>query len=101
MLTDPQTSDFVSRQRPEAGRHDRRRLGTDGRMADITYKMTKLVGESSESLEAAVRTALGTSASKVHGQTWAHVTDIRVALGDGGALESWQVALEVAFKVDE
>ena len=69
-------------------------------MADTTYKMTKLVGESTESIDAAVRTALATSASKVHGQTWAHITDLRVGLAADGSPETWQVALEVAFKVD-
>jgi flavin-binding protein dodecin len=70
-------------------------------MADTTFKMTKLVGESSESIEAAVRHALGTSASKVHGQSWAHITDLRVGLNADGSIQAWQVALEVAFKVDE
>lgn len=70
-------------------------------MPDTTYKMTKLVGESSDSIEGAIRTALATSASKVHGQSWAHVTDIRVGLSSDGSVEAWQVALEVAFAVDE
>jgi flavin-binding protein dodecin len=70
-------------------------------MADTTYKMTKLVGESSESIESAARAALATSAQHVHGQTWAHLTDIRVGLAQDGSVQSWQVALDVAFKVDE
>lgn len=65
-----------------------------------TFKMTQLVGESEESIEAAVQTALATSASKVHGQTWLHVTDIRANLGDGGTIDRWQAAVDVAFKVD-
>ena len=66
-----------------------------------TYKMTKLVGESSDGIEAAVRTALTTSGAKVHGHTWAQISDVRARLADGGAVEQWQVTVEVAFEVDE
>jgi flavin-binding protein dodecin len=70
-------------------------------VATRTYKMTKLVGESSDGIEAAVRAALATSGTKVHGQTWAHVTDLRMSLADGGGVEEWQVTVEVAFAVDD
>jgi dodecin len=70
-------------------------------MPDTTFKMTKLVGESTESIEAAVRAATATSAAHVHGQTWAHITDLRANLGDNGGIDRWQVTVEVAFKVDD
>ncbi len=69
-------------------------------MADATFKMERLVGESTGGIEAAVNTALATSAEKVHGQSWAHVVDIRANIGDQGAVDRWQVTVEVAFKVD-
>lgn len=69
-------------------------------MSGTTFKMTKLVGESPESIEAAVTTALETSAEHVHGQTWCHVTDIRANVNEQGGVDRWQVAVEVAFKVD-
>jgi len=62
--------------------------------------MTQLVGESPDGIEAAVATALATSASKVHGQTWLVVTDIRANLGENGTVDRWQVSVDVAFKVD-
>ncbi len=71
-------------------------------MADNTvFKMTKLVGESPEGIEAAVRAALTTSASSVRGQTWAHITDLRANLDDAGQVDRWQVTVEVAFRVEE
>jgi flavin-binding protein dodecin len=70
-------------------------------MAGTTFKMTKLVGESDAGIEDAVKTALETSATKVHGQTWCHVTDIRANINEQGGVDRWQVALEVAFKVDD
>ncbi len=69
-------------------------------MSDATFKMTQLVGESPKSIEAAVEVALATSAEKVRGQTWLKVTDIRANLAPGGKVERWQVAVDVAFRVD-
>ena len=69
-------------------------------MSSSVYKMTKLVGESPDGIEAAVQAALATSASKVRGQTWAHITDLRANLGDGGSVERWQVTVEIAFGVE-
>ena len=65
-----------------------------------TYKLTTLVGESPSGIEDAVSTALATSASKVHGHSWAQIKDLRVNLGADGQVELWQVEVEVAFKVD-
>ncbi|HEX2578771.1 MAG TPA: dodecin family protein [Aquihabitans sp.] len=70
-------------------------------MADTTFKMTKLVGESSESIEAAVLVATTTSASRVRGQTWAHITDLRANLNEDGGVDRWQVTVEVAFAVED
>ncbi len=75
-------------------------------MADgTTFKLTKLIGESTssieESIEDAAAVALATSGSKVRGQTWAHLTDIRANLGEDGSVDRWQVTVEVAFKVEQ
>ena len=71
-------------------------------MADgTTFKLTKLIGESASSIEDAAAVALATSGSKVRGQTWAQVTDIRANLGDDGSVDRWQVTVEVAFKVEQ
>jgi len=70
-------------------------------MSGSTFKMTQLVGESPDGIEAAVETALATSAGKVRHQTWLHVTDIRANLGDNGTVDRWQVSIDVAFKVED
>jgi flavin-binding protein dodecin len=70
-------------------------------MSNSVFKMTKLVGESPDGVEAAVQEALATSAQHVRGQTWAHITDLRANLGDGGQIDRWQVTVEVAFEVDD
>lgn len=70
-------------------------------MPTDTYKMTKLVGESAESIEAAAQTALRVSAEKVDHQQWAHLTDIRASLNEDGSVKQWQVTVEVAFAVED
>ena len=66
-----------------------------------TFKMTTLVGESDQSIEDAVRTALKTSGNAVRGQTWMQVTDIRANLGDHAEIDRWQVSVDVAFRVEQ
>lgn len=70
-------------------------------MASRTYKMTKLVGESTESIEAAVEAAVATSANKVRGLNWAHIVDLRANLNEDGGVDRWQTTVEVAFRVEE
>lgn len=65
-----------------------------------TFKMIKLVGESSKGIEDAVKTALAKSGESVRGHSWGHVTDLRVNLGEDGHVQAWQVTVETGFKVD-
>lgn len=69
-------------------------------MSGTTYKMSTLVGEAAESIEAAVETALETSAEKVRGQQWCQVTDIRASVNENGGVDRWQVEIKVGFEVD-
>lgn len=70
-------------------------------MSNTTFKMTKLVGESSDGIESAVAQALSTSANRVRNQSWAHITDLRANLNADGGVDRWQVTVEVAFRVEE
>ena len=69
--------------------------------ASTTFKLTRLVGESSTGIEDAITTALATSASRVRGQTWCEVSDIRANINEDGSVDRWQVQIEVAFAVEE
>lgn len=66
-----------------------------------TFKAVKLWGEAPNSIEDAVKEALKTSADTVRGQTWIDVLDIRANVNEDGTIDRWQVAVEVAFKVEE
>lgn len=69
-------------------------------MAGTTFKKSTLIGESPDSMEAAVETALKTSADKVRGQQWCEITDIRANVNESGGVDRWQVEIQVAFEVD-
>lgn len=70
-------------------------------MSERTYKLTNLIGESPESIEAAVQTALTTSAKQVRGQDWIEIKDIRANVNENGTVDRWQVEMRVAFAVEE
>jgi flavin-binding protein dodecin len=66
-----------------------------------TFKMTRLVGESSSSIEDAIKTALRTSGKAVRGHNWARIIDLRANLGEDASIDRWQATVEVAFEVEE
>jgi dodecin len=70
-------------------------------VSERTYKLTNLIGESPESIEAAVQTALTTSAEEVRGQDWIEIKDIRANVNEDGTVDRWQVEMRVAFAVEE
>lgn len=69
-------------------------------MSGTTFKKITLIGESPQSIEAAVETALAKSAEKVRGQQWCEVSDIRANVNETGGVDRWQVQVEVAFEVE-
>ena len=64
-----------------------------------TYKMLSLVGESPESLEHAIESALADASKSVRDLGWFEVTEIRGRVTDGKP-SHWQVKLEVGFRVE-
>jgi flavin-binding protein dodecin len=70
-------------------------------MSGNTYKKSTLIGESPDSIEAAVATALKRSSQKVRGQEWCEVKDIRANVNESGGVDRWQVEIEVAFLVED
>lgn len=70
-------------------------------MTNKTFKMTKLVGESSDGIEQAVEQALSTSAGRVRGLNWLQIVDLRANVNESGGVDRWQATVEVAFEVDE
>lgn len=68
-------------------------------MADSVYRVTEVVGVSSESWEAAARTAVETAAKSVRELRVAEVVRQDVTIQDGAVL-NFRVRLTISFKYD-
>jgi len=68
-------------------------------MVDHVYRVTEIVGTSSEGLDAAIRNGVSRAAQTLHGLDWFEVTEIRGHLDDG-AIAHVQVGLKVGFRLD-
>lgn len=66
---------------------------------DRTYKITELVGTSSEGLDAAIRNGIAKASQSVRNLDWFEVTDIRGHLEDG-EVAHFQVTMRVGFRME-
>ena len=66
---------------------------------ELTYRVIRLVGSSSESWEQAARKGVSEAAKTITGLQHARVTDMDALIGDGGVV-SYRLELEIAFQVD-
>lgn len=68
-------------------------------MAESVYRVTEVIGVSSESWEAAARNAVETAAKSVRDLRVAEVVRTDVTIEDGG-IASYRVRLGISFKYD-
>ena len=68
-------------------------------MADSVYRVTEVIGTSSESCEAAAQNAVATAAKSVRDLRVAEVlrTDVTI---ETGAIQSYRVRLGISFKFE-
>ncbi|WP_042368238.1 dodecin [Streptacidiphilus neutrinimicus] len=69
-------------------------------MSDHTYRVTEIVGTSTDGVDAAIRSALGRAARTLHGLDWFEITQIRGSI-ENGEVKQFQVGLKVGFRLDE
>ena len=67
-------------------------------MSDHVYRVTEVVGTSSESLDGAIRTGIEKAGETIRGLDWFEVTEIRGHLEEG-AIAHYQVAMKLGFRV--
>jgi flavin-binding protein dodecin len=67
---------------------------------DHTYRVTEIVGSSSESIDQAVHNAISRANETLRNLDWFEVTEIRGHLVDG-QIGHFQVALKVGFRLDD
>jgi len=68
-------------------------------MADSVYRVTEVIGTSTESWEAAARTAVQTAAKSVRDLRVAEVVREDVTI-ENGAITSYRVRLAISFKYE-
>jgi flavin-binding protein dodecin len=69
-------------------------------MSDSVYSVSEIVGSSSESIDDAIKGAIGRASKTLHNLDWFEVTDMRGRIeGDGRC--HFQVTLKVGFRLDE
>jgi dodecin len=69
-------------------------------MADHVYSVSEIVGSSTDSIDDAVKTAIGRASQTLHNLDWFEVTDIRGHIEDG-QIAHYQVTLKVGFRLDD
>ena len=69
-------------------------------MADNIYSISEIVGTSNESIDEAIRGAVGRASKTLHNLDWFEVAGIRGHIEDD-RLAHFQVTLKVGFRLDE
>jgi flavin-binding protein dodecin len=69
-------------------------------MSENVYKIIELTGESTQSVEHAVTTAVERAAKTLDHLRWFEVTETRGSIKDG-KVDSWQVTLKVGLHLDD
>jgi dodecin len=69
-------------------------------MSDHVYRVSEIVGTSTESVDAAIRTGIHRASATIRGLDWFEVTEIRGHIVDG-ALAHYQVGLKLGFRLED
>ena len=69
-------------------------------MDDNIYRVTEIVGSSSEGVDQAIRNAIDRAGQTLHNLDWFEVTEIRGHLADG-QVRHVQVGLKVGFRLED
>ena len=68
-------------------------------MSDHVYRVTEVVGSSSESVQQAIRNGIARVSRTVRNVEWFEATEIRGRVEDG-EIAAFQVTLKVGFRLD-
>lgn len=68
-------------------------------MTDNTYKVTEVVGTSTESMDAAIRNGIARTAETVRHLDWFEVVEVRGHIQDD-AVAHFQVVMKVGFRME-
>ncbi|MGW0551146.1 dodecin [Streptomyces sp. Wb2n-11] len=69
-------------------------------MSDHTYRVTEIVGTSTEGLDQAIRNGIDRASQTLRGLDWFEMTQVRGHIVDG-RIEHYQVGLKVGFRLED
>jgi dodecin len=69
-------------------------------MSDSVYRVTEVIGTSTESWEAAARNAVATAGQTIRGLRVAEATRFDVTI-ENGQVSSYRVRLDISFKYEQ
>ena len=69
-------------------------------MSNRTYRVTEIVGTSTESVQDAVRSGVRRASATIRHLDWFEVTEIRGHIVDG-EVEHFQVGMKVGFRLED
>ncbi|WP_328773323.1 dodecin [Streptomyces sp. NBC_00286] len=69
-------------------------------MTDHTYRVTEIVGSSSEGVDQAIRNAITRASQTLRHLDWFEVTEVRGQI-ENGQIEHYQVGLKVGFRLED
>jgi flavin-binding protein dodecin len=69
-------------------------------LSDHTYRLTEIVGTSTESIDDAVRNGVARAATSLRGLDWFEVTQVRGHIQDD-VVEHFQVTMKLGFRVED
>jgi flavin-binding protein dodecin len=69
-------------------------------VANRTYRLTEIVGTSTESMEDAVRNGVARASETLRHLDWFEVTEVRGQI-DGGEVRHWQVGVKIGFRLED
>jgi flavin-binding protein dodecin len=69
-------------------------------MSNRTYRVTEIVGTSTEGVDDAIRNGIARAAQTVRHLDWFEITQVRGQVVDG-AVEHFQVGMKVGFRLED
>ncbi|MFZ2504144.1 MAG: dodecin [Nocardioides sp.] len=69
-------------------------------MSDRTYRLTEIVGTSTDGIDQAIRNAVSRASQTLRHIDWFEVTQIRGQIKDG-EVEHFQVGLKIGFRLED
>jgi flavin-binding protein dodecin len=69
-------------------------------VANRTYRVTEIVGTSTEGVDDAVRNGINRASETLRHLDWFEVTQVRGQI-DGGDVKHWQVGVKIGFRLED